>query len=166
MKVTVCFGRTRVVVPCGDGNIQIHNLIQQAAMRYKKAIAKVSRVFMMLLLGEQRVKSSGSLNMALFLEERTGKRGRAREIAQKQTIFLIFLTECFLSGCIYVVYVYYNVLRNCVNGLFLALLQLRRVYARAPVCKTLPQILNCKMPIVFLVFDSEVHKDVGKSTEN
>lgn len=43
MKVTVCFGRTRVVVPCGDGNIQIHNLIQQAAMRYKKAIAKVSR---------------------------------------------------------------------------------------------------------------------------
>ncbi|XP_057178189.1 partitioning defective 3 homolog isoform X2 [Triplophysa rosa] len=40
MKVTVCFGRTRVVVPCGDGNIQIHNLIQQAEMRYKKAIAK------------------------------------------------------------------------------------------------------------------------------
>ncbi|XP_056306296.1 partitioning defective 3 homolog isoform X3 [Danio aesculapii] len=40
MKVTVCFGRTRVVVPCGDGNIKIHNLIQQATMRYKKAIAK------------------------------------------------------------------------------------------------------------------------------
>uniref|UniRef100_G3NA98 Par-3 family cell polarity regulator n=1 Tax=Gasterosteus aculeatus aculeatus TaxID=481459 RepID=G3NA98_GASAC len=40
MKVTVCFGRTRVVVPCGDGNIQVHNLIDQAAMRYKKAIAK------------------------------------------------------------------------------------------------------------------------------
>lgn len=42
MKVTVCFGRTRVVVPCGDGNIQVHALIQQAVMRYKKAIAKVS----------------------------------------------------------------------------------------------------------------------------
>lgn len=42
MKVTVCFGRTRVVVPCGDGNIQVRNLIDQAAMRYKKAIAKVS----------------------------------------------------------------------------------------------------------------------------
>lgn len=42
MKVTVCFGRTRVVVPCGDGNIKVHALIQQAAMRYKKAIAKVS----------------------------------------------------------------------------------------------------------------------------
>uniref|UniRef100_A0A8B9L1S0 Par-3 family cell polarity regulator n=1 Tax=Astyanax mexicanus TaxID=7994 RepID=A0A8B9L1S0_ASTMX len=40
MKVTVCFGRTRVVVPCGDGNIKVHSLIQQAAMRYKKAIAK------------------------------------------------------------------------------------------------------------------------------
>lgn len=44
MKVTVCFGRTRVVVPCGDGNITVHTLIQQAVMRYKKAIAKVSAV--------------------------------------------------------------------------------------------------------------------------
>lgn len=40
MKVTVCFGRTRVVVPCGSGDIKVHNLIEQAAMRYKKAIAK------------------------------------------------------------------------------------------------------------------------------
>ncbi|XP_068603804.1 partitioning defective 3 homolog [Brachionichthys hirsutus] len=40
MKVTVCFGRTRVVVPCGDGNIQVCSLIEKAAMRYKKAIAK------------------------------------------------------------------------------------------------------------------------------
>ncbi|XP_027146949.1 par-3 family cell polarity regulator alpha, b isoform X3 [Larimichthys crocea] len=40
MKVTVCFGRTRVVVPCGDGSIRVHTLIQQAVMRYKKAIAK------------------------------------------------------------------------------------------------------------------------------
>ncbi len=46
MKVTVCFGSTRVVVPCGDGNIKIHSLIQQATMRYKKAIAKVSRVLL------------------------------------------------------------------------------------------------------------------------
>lgn len=42
MKVTVCFGRTRVVVPCGDGNIKVHSLVEKAAMRYKKAIAKVS----------------------------------------------------------------------------------------------------------------------------
>ncbi|XP_029313893.1 partitioning defective 3 homolog [Cottoperca gobio] len=40
MKVTVCFGRTRVVVPCGDGNLKVHGLIEQAAVRYKKAIAK------------------------------------------------------------------------------------------------------------------------------
>ncbi|CDQ62620.1 unnamed protein product [Oncorhynchus mykiss] len=45
MKVTVCFGRTRVVVPCGDGNIKVHTLIQQAVMRYKKAIAKVRRCY-------------------------------------------------------------------------------------------------------------------------
>lgn len=40
MKVTVCFGRTRVVVPCGDGNIKVQSLVQQAAMRYRRAIAK------------------------------------------------------------------------------------------------------------------------------
>ena len=40
--MTVCFGRTRVVVPCGDGNITVSDLVEQAAMRYKKAIAKVS----------------------------------------------------------------------------------------------------------------------------
>lgn len=31
-----------MVVPCGDGNIKVYSLIQQAAMRYRKAIAKVS----------------------------------------------------------------------------------------------------------------------------
>ncbi|XP_026565905.1 partitioning defective 3 homolog isoform X8 [Pseudonaja textilis] len=40
MKVTVCFGRTRVVVPCGDGNMKVLSLIEQAATRYRKAIAK------------------------------------------------------------------------------------------------------------------------------
>ncbi|XP_058489697.1 partitioning defective 3 homolog isoform X3 [Solea solea] len=40
MKVTVCFGKTRVVVPCGDGSIKVQSLIEKAAMRYKKAIAK------------------------------------------------------------------------------------------------------------------------------
>uniref|UniRef100_A0A8C0XES9 Par3/HAL N-terminal domain-containing protein n=1 Tax=Castor canadensis TaxID=51338 RepID=A0A8C0XES9_CASCN len=41
MKVTVCFGRTRVVVPCGDGHMKVFSLIQQAVTRYRKAIAKV-----------------------------------------------------------------------------------------------------------------------------
>ncbi|XP_005083512.1 partitioning defective 3 homolog isoform X13 [Mesocricetus auratus] len=40
MKVTVCFGRTRVVVPCGDGRMKVFNLIQQAVTRYRKAVAK------------------------------------------------------------------------------------------------------------------------------
>ncbi|XP_077591598.1 partitioning defective 3 homolog isoform X1 [Stigmatopora nigra] len=40
MKVTVCFGRIPVVVPCGDGNIKVTSLVEQAAMRYKRAIAK------------------------------------------------------------------------------------------------------------------------------
>ncbi|KAJ6666619.1 hypothetical protein lerEdw1_020342 [Lerista edwardsae] len=40
MKVTVCFGRTRVVVPCGDGNMKVFSLIEQAATRYRKAIGK------------------------------------------------------------------------------------------------------------------------------
>lgn len=42
MKVTVCFGRTRVVVPCGDGHMKVLSLIEQAVTRYRKAIAKVS----------------------------------------------------------------------------------------------------------------------------
>ncbi|XP_077159676.1 partitioning defective 3 homolog isoform X2 [Paroedura picta] len=40
MKVTVCFGRTRVVVPCGEGNMKVSSLVEQAATRYRKAIAK------------------------------------------------------------------------------------------------------------------------------
>eukprot|EP00062_Callorhinchus_milii_P008917 gi/632952143/ref/XP_007891686.1/ PREDICTED: partitioning defective 3 homolog [Callorhinchus milii] len=40
MKVTVCFGRTRVVVPCGDGALTVHSLIQQAVTRYRRALAK------------------------------------------------------------------------------------------------------------------------------
>ncbi|XP_052582881.1 partitioning defective 3 homolog isoform X14 [Peromyscus californicus insignis] len=40
MKVTVCFGRTRVVVPCGDGRMKVFSLIQQAVTRYRKAVAK------------------------------------------------------------------------------------------------------------------------------
>lgn len=34
-----------MVVPCGNGTIKVRSLIEQAAMRYKKAIAKVGSVF-------------------------------------------------------------------------------------------------------------------------
>ena len=42
MKVTVCFGSVRVVVPCGNGEILISDLTEKAITRYKKAIGKVS----------------------------------------------------------------------------------------------------------------------------
>lgn len=41
MKVTVCFGSVRVVVPCGEGEILVRDLILKATTRYKKATAKV-----------------------------------------------------------------------------------------------------------------------------
>ncbi|XP_071977194.1 partitioning defective 3 homolog B isoform X3 [Engystomops pustulosus] len=40
MKVTVCFGKTGIVVPCKDGKISVRELIQQAAQRYIKAKEK------------------------------------------------------------------------------------------------------------------------------
>lgn len=43
MKVTVCFGSVRVVVPCGtDGSLTVVTLIAEAVCRYKKATNKVS----------------------------------------------------------------------------------------------------------------------------
>lgn len=88
MKVTVCFGRTRVVVPCGDGNITVCDLIEQAAMRYRKAIAKVSElspapVRLAFTLFSLHIRGE-SLNMALPTGcerdwERTGVGGAERE---------------------------------------------------------------------------------------
>lgn len=40
MKVTVCFDRIRVIVPCGDGEIPVHSLIEKAIVRFKKATGK------------------------------------------------------------------------------------------------------------------------------
>lgn len=36
MKVTVCFGRTGIVVPCKDGQLRVSELTQQALQRYLK----------------------------------------------------------------------------------------------------------------------------------
>ena len=41
MKVTVCFGNTRVIVPCGNGDLLVAELIDKAILRYKKATNKV-----------------------------------------------------------------------------------------------------------------------------
>lgn len=43
MKVTVCFGRTGIVVPCKEGQLRVRELTQQALQRYLKAREKVSR---------------------------------------------------------------------------------------------------------------------------
>lgn len=45
MKVTVCFGNVRVVVPCGSGDLLVRDLIHEATRRYKKASGKVSKHF-------------------------------------------------------------------------------------------------------------------------
>jgi len=42
MKVTVCFDRVRVIVPCGDGELPVRDLINKAVVRYRKAIGKVN----------------------------------------------------------------------------------------------------------------------------
>lgn len=42
MKVTVCFGRTGIVVPCKEGQLHVRELTQQALQRYLKAREKVS----------------------------------------------------------------------------------------------------------------------------
>ena len=42
MKVTVIFGETRVVVPCGQGDFLVSELIEKSVVRYRKAAGKVS----------------------------------------------------------------------------------------------------------------------------
>ncbi|XP_041366906.1 partitioning defective 3 homolog [Gigantopelta aegis] len=42
MKVTVCFDRVRVIVPCGEGELPVRDLIQKAITRYKKATGKAN----------------------------------------------------------------------------------------------------------------------------
>ncbi|XP_053625045.1 partitioning defective 3 homolog B isoform X2 [Plodia interpunctella] len=37
MKVTVCFGAVRVLVPCGAGDLLVRELVREATLRYKKA---------------------------------------------------------------------------------------------------------------------------------
>lgn len=41
MKVTVCFGKTGIVVPCKEGQLHVRELTQQALQRYLKTREKV-----------------------------------------------------------------------------------------------------------------------------
>lgn len=42
MKVTVCFGRTCIVVPCKEGQLCVRELTQQALQRYLKTREKMA----------------------------------------------------------------------------------------------------------------------------
>lgn len=42
MKVTISFNGTKIVVPCGDGEISVREVTSLAATRYKKAIGKTN----------------------------------------------------------------------------------------------------------------------------
>lgn len=57
MKVTVCFGPVRVIVPCGDGEILVKDLIRQAVHRYKKATGKVRNIFFINMLRVSHFKA-------------------------------------------------------------------------------------------------------------
>ena len=61
MKVTVCFGAVRVVVPCGDGEILVRDLIRQATLRYKKATGKVGVFFVHHLLYDTWCRHIGQI---------------------------------------------------------------------------------------------------------
>jgi len=41
MKVTVSFDAVRLVVPCGDGQLQVGELVDRAVARYCKTVGKV-----------------------------------------------------------------------------------------------------------------------------
>jgi len=41
MKVTVSFDTVRLVVPCGDGQLLVSQLIDRAVARYCKTVGKV-----------------------------------------------------------------------------------------------------------------------------
>ena len=45
MKVTVCFGKTKVVVPCGEGNLFVRELVDKAVQRYRSVLGKVSDTY-------------------------------------------------------------------------------------------------------------------------
>lgn len=42
MRIQVVFNSTPILVPCGDGNLTVGELIQKAILRFKKVVDKVS----------------------------------------------------------------------------------------------------------------------------
>jgi len=50
MKLTVCFGDVRVVVPCGNGRCRVRELVDDAVDRYQKTLPKASVILQMTVL--------------------------------------------------------------------------------------------------------------------
>uniref|UniRef100_A0A6I8Q345 Partitioning defective 3 homolog B n=1 Tax=Xenopus tropicalis TaxID=8364 RepID=A0A6I8Q345_XENTR len=63
MKVTVCFGKTGIVVPCKDGKMSVRELIQQAAQRFIKAKEKIIAVFDEQEASEIKNRNEDSVNV-------------------------------------------------------------------------------------------------------
>lgn len=59
MKVTVCFGPVKIIVPCGDGALTVQDLIEKSIQRYRKALGKVGPSVM---VGELTINSLDTLN--------------------------------------------------------------------------------------------------------
>lgn len=64
MKVTVCFGKTGIVVPCKDGQIRVRELTQQALQRYLRTKEKVRHDFTCSGVMQQSPVHQGGLGRA------------------------------------------------------------------------------------------------------
>ncbi|KAM7339400.1 hypothetical protein ACRRTK_000015 [Alexandromys fortis] len=73
MKVTVCFGRTGIVVPCKDGQLRVRELTQQALQRYLKTRDQSSSQIRQLVLSDEHSvwKRSWRLECGLTVAEPT-----------------------------------------------------------------------------------------------
>jgi hypothetical protein len=88
MKVTVCFGAVRVVVPCGPGEILIRDLISESIRRYKKATGKVSK----------SSSSSCSLNKLLLRSNFPEK--KVQRLENNFVVFAVLSFDfCLLLAC-------------------------------------------------------------------
>lgn len=43
MRIQVLFSETSVLVPCGDGQISVRELVDKAIVRFKKVLNKVTK---------------------------------------------------------------------------------------------------------------------------
>lgn len=66
MKVSVCFGATRILVPCGNGDLLVKDLITDAIRRFKKASGKVLLILHLFFLIFDTLLSNESAYKMIF----------------------------------------------------------------------------------------------------